>query len=55
MFTHAHLQQTQDYRFEDIASLRRTCQAGGGVTVSTRTVGGRDAIYKAAVDAAVRR
>jgi hypothetical protein len=45
----------QDYKLSDIAALRRTCQAGGGVTVSTRTVGGRDAIYKAAVDAAVRR
>lgn len=45
----------QDYRLSDIAALRRTCQAGGGVTVSTRTVGGRDAIFKAAVDAAVRR
>jgi hypothetical protein len=45
----------QDYKLSDIALLRRTCQAGGGVTVSTRTVGGRDAIYKAAVDAAVRR
>lgn len=44
----------EDYRLSDIASLRRTCQAGGGVTVATRTVGGRDAIYKAAVDAAVR-
>lgn len=45
----------QDYRLADIALLRRTCQAGGGITVDTRTVGGRDAIYKAAVDAAVRR
>lgn len=45
----------QDYKISDIALLRRTCQAGGGVTVDTRTVGGRDAIYKAAVDAAVRR
>jgi hypothetical protein len=48
-------QLLQDYQLSDIALLRRTCQAGGGVTVSTRTVGGRDAIYKAAVDAAVRR
>jgi hypothetical protein len=45
----------EDYKIRDIAMLRRTCQAGGGVTVDTRTVGGRDAIYKAAVDAAVRR
>eukprot|EP00882_Tetradesmus_deserticola_P011380 GHRQ01012040.1.p1 GENE.GHRQ01012040.1~~GHRQ01012040.1.p1 ORF type:complete len:479 (+),score=200.79 GHRQ01012040.1:87-1523(+) len=45
----------EDYRLADIALLRRTCQAGGGVTVDARTVGGRDAIYKAAVDAAVRR
>lgn len=45
----------QDYKLSDIALLRQTCQAGGGVTVSARTVGGRDAIYKAAVDAAVRR
>jgi hypothetical protein len=45
----------EDYKIRDIAVLRRTCQAGGGVTVDTRTVGGRDAIYKAAVDAAVRR
>jgi hypothetical protein len=45
----------EDYKIRDIAVLRRTCQAGGGVTVDTRTIGGRDAIYKAAVDAAVRR
>ncbi|KAF8070922.1 hypothetical protein HT031_001003 [Scenedesmus sp. PABB004] len=45
----------QDYRLADIAALRRTCQAGGGVTVDARTVGGRDAIFKAAVDGAVRR
>lgn len=45
----------QDYRLADIAALRATCRAGGGVTVDARTVGGRDAIFKAAVDAAVRR
>eukprot|EP00775_Hariotina_reticulata_P006245 gene6245-6481_t len=45
----------QDYRLADIALLRRTCQAGGGVTVDARTVGGRDAIFKAAVDGAIRR
>lgn len=45
----------EDYKISDIALLRRICQAGGGVTVDTRTVGGRDAIYKAAVEAAMRR
>lgn len=45
----------EDYKLSDIALLRKTCQAGGGVTVDTRTVGGRDAIYRAAFDAAVRR
>lgn len=45
----------EDYKLTDIATLRSICQAGGGVTVDARTVGGRDAIFKAAVDAAMRR
>ncbi|KAG1675122.1 hypothetical protein FOA52_003345 [Chlamydomonas sp. UWO 241] len=42
----------EDYALADILRLRVLCQEGG-VTVETRTKGGRDAIYKAAVEAAV--
>ena len=31
----------EDYKLEDILTLRKACAAGGGITVDTRTVGGR--------------
>ncbi|KAJ9517899.1 hypothetical protein QJQ45_004187 [Haematococcus lacustris] len=42
----------QDYALSDILKLRQLCQEGC-VSVSPRTVGSRDAIYRAAVEAAV--
>ncbi|GBF98405.1 hypothetical protein Rsub_10470 [Raphidocelis subcapitata] len=44
----------EDYALSDILALRAACMAAGGASLETRTVGGRDAIYRAAVDAAVR-
>ncbi|KAG2483908.1 hypothetical protein HYH03_017229 [Edaphochlamys debaryana] len=42
----------KDYEMEDIRALRRLCQEGH-VAVKPKTVGGRDALYRAAVEAAV--
>jgi hypothetical protein len=42
----------EDYSIADILQLRRICQEGG-VSVRPKTVGAQNAIYKAAVDAAV--
>ncbi|GIL85385.1 hypothetical protein Vretimale_10668 [Volvox reticuliferus] len=42
----------RDYELDDIRALRRTCQ-DGHVSVKPKTVGGRDAIYRTAVEAAV--
>ncbi|KAG2425350.1 hypothetical protein HXX76_013764 [Chlamydomonas incerta] len=42
----------EDYSLADIRALRKTCQEGH-VTVKPKTVGGRDAIFRAAVEAAV--
>ncbi|KAG2430744.1 hypothetical protein HYH02_013583 [Chlamydomonas schloesseri] len=42
----------EDYSLADIRALRKTCQ-DGHVTVKPKTVGGRDAIFRAAVEAAV--
>ncbi|GIL60426.1 hypothetical protein Vafri_15018 [Volvox africanus] len=42
----------RDYELDDIRALRRACQ-DGHVSVKPKTVGGRDAIYRTAVEAAV--
>ncbi|PNW88899.1 hypothetical protein CHLRE_01g049900v5 [Chlamydomonas reinhardtii] len=42
----------EDYSLADIRALRKTCQEGH-VSVKPKTVGGRDAIFRAAVEAAV--
>ncbi|GFR48271.1 hypothetical protein Agub_g10136, partial [Astrephomene gubernaculifera] len=42
----------RDYELADIRALRRACQEGH-VSVKPKTVGGRDAIFRAAVEAAV--
>ncbi|GAX85749.1 hypothetical protein CEUSTIGMA_g13164.t1 [Chlamydomonas eustigma] len=42
----------EDYKFEDILLLRAICQEGG-VSVRPKTVGGRDAIYRTAVEAVI--
>ena len=56
----------EDYAIEGLLALRRACQQAGtppagegkggapGAIVEARTVGGRDALFRAAVDAAVR-
>ncbi|GLC33970.1 hypothetical protein PLESTM_000139300 [Pleodorina starrii] len=42
----------RDFELEDIRALRSACQ-DGHVSVKPKTVGGRDAVYRAAVEAAV--
>jgi hypothetical protein len=44
----------EDFELSDIMALRAACMAAGGASLEARTVGARDAIYRAAVDAAVR-
>jgi hypothetical protein len=44
----------EDYSLPDILALRAACMAAGGASLETRTVGARDAIYRAAVDAGVK-
>lgn len=44
----------EDYALPDILALRSACMAAGGASLETRTVGARDAIYKAAVEAGIK-
>jgi len=43
-----------DYEVTTILALRSACMAAGGASLETRTVGARDAIYRAAVDAGIK-
>lgn len=44
----------EDYELADILALRSACMSAGGASLDTRTVGARDAIFRAAVDAGIR-
>lgn len=44
----------EDYALEDILALRTACMAAGGATLEARTIGARDAIYRAAIDAGIK-
>ncbi|KIZ01654.1 hypothetical protein MNEG_6302 [Monoraphidium neglectum] len=44
----------EDYALEDILALRAACMSAGGASLDARTVGGRDAIYRTAVEAGIR-
>ena len=44
----------EDFDLDAILALRSACMAAGGASLEARTVGARDAIFRAAVDAGVR-
>ncbi len=44
----------EDYELRDILLLRTSCMNAAGASLEARTVGARDAIYRAAVDAGIK-